>query len=99
MAIIGRFTKSDDGYVGTIRTLSINAKARFAPAAGGQDKAPDFRVFAGEGEIELGAAWIKKARETGRAYLSVKLDDPSFPQPIHASLVEAEGGFRLIWSR
>jgi uncharacterized protein (DUF736 family) len=29
------------------------------------------------------------------------LDDPSFPAPIYASLVEAEDGqsFNLIWSR
>ena len=32
---------------------------------------------------------------------SVKLDDPSFPAPIYASLVEVEGedGLSLIWSR
>jgi uncharacterized protein (DUF736 family) len=99
MAIIGTFTRSDNGYTGTVRTLSINIKARFARAENGNDKAPDFRVFAGN--VELGAAWTKKARETGREYLSVKLDDPSFPQPIYASLVEAEteGSFNLIWSR
>ena len=33
--------------------------------------------------------------------LSVKLDDPSFPAPIYASLVKGEGenSFNLIWSR
>ena len=38
---------------------------------------------------------------TGREYLSVKLDDPSLPAPIYASLVEAEGPdeFTLVWSR
>ena len=99
MAIIGSFTKSDNGYSGTVRTLSINTKARLVPAESGTDKTPDFRVFAGT--VELGAAWTRKARETGREYLSVKLDDPSFPQPIYASLVEAEaeGSFNLIWSR
>jgi hypothetical protein len=37
----------------------------------------------------------------GREYLSVKLDDPSFPAPIFASLVTVEGGdgYALIWSR
>ena len=36
-----------------------------------------------------------------RDYLSVKLDDPSFPAPIYASLVKVEGdeGLTLIWSR
>ncbi|MER9420088.1 DUF736 domain-containing protein, partial [Mesorhizobium sp. M0306] len=31
----------------------------------------------------------------------VKLDDPSFPAPIYASLVETDtdGEFSLIWSR
>ncbi|HBF56947.1 MAG TPA: DUF736 domain-containing protein, partial [Afipia sp.] len=27
------------------------------------------------------------------------LDDPSFPAPIYASLVENEDGYALIWSR
>ena len=63
-----------------------------------QHKAPDFRVFAGQ--TEFGAAWKKRSSE-GREYLSVKLDDPSFPAPIYASLVEVEGeeGLSLIWSR
>jgi len=32
---------------------------------------------------------------------SVKLDDPSFPAPIYATLAEVEGedGLQLIWSR
>ena len=41
-----------------------------------------------------------RPRDAAR-YLSVKLDDPSFPAPIYASLVEAEDGesHNLIWSR
>ena len=55
-------------------------------------------IFAGA--TEFGAAWKKTSRE-GRDYHSVKLDDPSFPAPIYASLVETdtEGDFSLIWSR
>ncbi|MFY9700322.1 MAG: DUF736 domain-containing protein, partial [Rhodoplanes sp.] len=49
-------------------------------------------------EIEFGAAWRKTSNE-GREYLSVKLDDPSFPAPIYASLVEVDDGLSLIWSR
>jgi uncharacterized protein (DUF736 family) len=49
----------------------------------------------------LGAAWQKTAKDTERDYLSVKLDDPSFPAPIYATLIEVEGaeGLQLIWSR
>jgi uncharacterized protein (DUF736 family) len=98
MATIGSFQQQDDGsYVGSIKTLTLNVKqATFRTNEGDNDKAPDFRVFAGQ--TEFGAAWKKTSREE-RDYLSVKLDDPSFPAPIFASLVEAEDGFSLIWSR
>jgi uncharacterized protein (DUF736 family) len=102
MATIGYFTKSDTGYTGytgSVRTLTVNAKARFAVAEKEKDNAPDYRVFAGTAEI--GAAW-KKTSDAGWEYLSVKLDDPSFAAPIYASLVETEGDkhtFALIWSR
>ena len=98
MATIGTFTKSADGsYAGAIKTLSLNVKtAQLRPAEKANDKAPDFRVFAGG--IEFGAAW-KKTSSENRDYLSVKLDDPSFPAPIFANLVDAEEGYSLIWSR
>ena len=98
MANIGAFTKSGDRYTGAVRTLTLNVKAQIAPADKENDKAPDYRVYAGA--IEIGAGW-KKTSSTGRDYLSVKLDDPSLPAPIYASLVEAEndGEFTLIWSR
>ena len=99
MATIGTFTASDNGYVGSIKTMMLNVKARFAASVKDNDKAPDYRIF--NGVTEFGAAWKKTARDSDREYLSVKLDDPSFPAPIYASLVKAEGdeGFTLIWSR
>ncbi len=98
MATIGTFTKSGDSFTGAVKTLSINAKASIRPADKASDKAPDYRVFAGA--IEFGAAWKKTSNE-GRPYLSIKLDDPSFPAPIYATLVEGEqaDSFSLIWSR
>lgn len=74
-------------------------QGKVRPSEKDNDKAPDYRIFAGT--TEFGAAWKKTARETEREYLSVKLDDPSFPAPIYASLVKVEGdeGFTLIWSR
>ena len=99
MATIGTFTASDNGYTGWLKTLTLNIKARFAASEKDNDKAPDYRIFAGA--TEFGAAWKKTARDSDREYLSVKLDDPSFPAPIYASLVKVEGdeGFALIWSR
>ena len=98
MTTIGVFHKQDDGsFTGSIKTLSLNVKtAQFRPAQKDNDKAPDFRIFTGP--IEFGAAWKKTSRED-RDYLSVKLDDPSFPAPIYATLVDADDGYSLIWSR
>ena len=99
MATIGSFTAGKDGYVGTIRTLTVNVKAKIV--ANDQKRtegAPDFRVYAGR--AELGAAW--KARSNGeepRGYLSVQLDDPSFPEPIRAALFEEDGAAFLVWNR
>ncbi len=98
MATIGTFTRSGDSFTGTVKTLSINAKTVIKPADKASDKAPDYRIF--QGSVEFGAAWKKTSGE-GRSYLSVKLDDPSFPAPIYATLVEGEeaGSYSLIWSR
>ena len=38
-------------------------------------------------QADIGAAWKKTSRE-GRDYISVKLDDPSFPAAIYATLSE-----------
>ncbi len=60
------------------------------------EKAPALRVLAGT--VEIGAAW-KRTSKDNTVYHSVKLDDPSFPAPIFANLVEVEGGYALVWSR
>ena len=47
MAIIGTFTKSGDGFNGTIKTLTLSAKVSFKPIELEGDKAPNFRVTVG----------------------------------------------------
>ena len=100
MASIGSFKKVGAEFQGQIVTLIVQTKGvRIAPETNrGADNAPSHRVFVGRAEV--GAAWAKRSKE-GREYLSVKLDDPSFPAPIFASLVATEGGdgYALIWSR
>lgn len=100
MATIGTFKKSDNEFNGEIVTLSVQARGvRIIPdtRASGEN-APTHRVMVGRAEI--GAAWTKKSSE-GRAYLSLKLDDPSFSGPIFANLFDDEDGetYSLIWSR
>ncbi len=101
MAIIGTFTRSADGKIsGNLKTLTLSSTLQFVPETNkSKDSAPDFRIYLAT--LEIGAAWRKTARESGREYWSVKLDDPAWAAPLFASLVETEDGntFNLLWSR
>lgn len=105
MSTIGTFTRGKDGTIeGKVVTLTLNTRARFVPVEKETDRAPDYRLtFANADhiDVEVGAAWIKTSRNE-RDYLSVKIDDPCFPAPLYASLVESNehpGEYVLLWSR
>ena len=98
MAHIGTFTAQGSSFIGTVRTLTLNVKVKFVPNDKESENAPDYRIQAA-GNYEIGAAW-KKVSKAERPYLSVTLDDPSFPATIYARLVEGDDGtHNLIWSR
>lgn len=100
MAIIGSFTKTEESFVGTIRTMTINVKAKITPnKEKANDKAPDYRVYAGG--AELGGGWREKSKNDEREYISLRLDDPSFVAPIRAAFFEnaEEGTGVMVWSR
>lgn len=102
MAVIGTFTAAKDGgWVGTIRTLTLNTKVRLVPNDDrSSKKAPAFRVFVGNSRV--GDAW--EARTSGlspKNYLRVRIDDPLLPAPINAALFssETDEGAQMLWSR
>ena len=102
MSVIGTFAPAKDGgWTGTIRTLTIEVKARFVPNDNrDSERAPEFRIIAGRSE--LGAAWREcTSGENPREYLSVRLDDPGLPEPISAAMFEASdgGSAQLVWTR
>lgn len=97
MSTIGSFTREGDAFNGTINTLTLKAKATIKRIDKANENAPDFRVYA-QG-IEIGAAWSVVSR-ANKAYLSVKLDDPSFPAPIYCRLLGSDSDKPiLVWSR
>ena len=98
MANIGTFTAQNGGFTGTLRTLTLNVKVKLVPNEKTSENAPDYRLQV-VGGAEIGAAW-KKTSQADRPYLSVVLDDPSFPTAIYARLLEGEAGeHALIWGR
>jgi len=97
MTTIGNFVQHDQGYHGTLQTLAFNVKGQDRRDREGQRQAPDYKVLAGT--LDIGAAW-KRQTAGNQAYLSVKLDDPSFAAPVNARLVEADNGNAfLYWNR
>jgi len=97
MTTIGKFTRDGDLYTGVIITLTLNATATIKPVGKKAENAPDYRIYSAGAEI--GAAW-EKVSEAKKKYLSIKLDDPSFSQPILARLITTdEGQNNLVWNR
>jgi uncharacterized protein (DUF736 family) len=75
MAIIGQFTKTENGFKGVIQTLAVKAETAFERNGDKQqDNHPDYDILAGD--TKIGAAWERTGKH-GR-YLSVSFDDPSF---------------------
>ena len=101
MSVIGKFQSSNGEIVGEIYTIDLSLQnVRIVREDGPvSEDAPTHRVFLGRAEI--GAAWTKTPREQGKPqYLSLKLDDPSFRQPLFANLFKDDDGeHTLIWSR
>ena len=46
MATIGTFIASGNGFSGTVKTLSLNVKAKLVPVERSNEKSPDFRILA-----------------------------------------------------
>lgn len=99
MPVIGTFVPTKDGYVGSIRTVTMRAKLRIvAFDKKARDDLPDFKIMLGLHEV--GAAWKAKTHESEpREYLSAMIDDPMFPDPLRGALFEDNGNLSFVWRR
>ena len=103
MAQIGQFTRTQSGYVGRVRTLSLDLTLVFVPADKADiESAPDYRIRLGDEDgVEVGAGWLQTGDRAG-AYISVVLEDPTIAQPIRARLFQSDENGRdwgLHWVR
>jgi uncharacterized protein (DUF736 family) len=94
--------KSNGGFKGQLKTLSLTADIEIVPnehkTSGNQ---PDYRVLS-DG-IEVGAGWSRRSESSGRDYVSLSLAAPEFgPRRLYANLGRAAGedddSFALIWN-
>ncbi len=103
MPQIGAFTRTQSGYFGHVRTLSLDLELTLVAAEPTDtENAPDYRVhLRDEDGPEVGAGW-KRTGERAGDYIAVLLDDPIFVQPIRAHLFQAgddKTAWALHWSR
>ncbi len=103
MPAIGYVTKQADGtYKGQLATLSIRQNINFVKKKKANENQPDFIIMAND--IEIGAAWIKKAISSGKDYISLSLAAPEFgPRILYANLGHNAGSkdeneYAIIWN-
>ena len=103
MPAIGHMTRQSDGtYKGQLATLSIRQSIHFSINKKTQESQPDFIIMSND--VEIGAAWIKKAISSGKDYISLSLAAPEFgPRTLYANLGRSAGSkdeneFAIIWN-
>jgi len=96
MSIIGHFRREGDGFIGRLATLNLDVTLRLAPTPRVSAKGPDFLALVGDNEV--GAGW--RAKDASGALLNIKLDDPTWPEPVNVRLMAAEDGdLPVTWIR
>lgn len=99
MATIGKFRAVENGYEGTISTLSMARKVQIIRNENKKnDKSPDYFVKTGQSDLGFARNEMSSG-DTPKSYIKVFLDDPSFVQPIWAALFDKQGQAELVWSR
>jgi uncharacterized protein (DUF736 family) len=101
MTTIGHFRREGDGFTGRIDTLTLDVTVTLVPADKFSAKSPDYIAMTtrpGGGDRECGAAW--RVSDASGAVLSLKLDDPSWPEPVSGRIMAAEdGALPFVWFR
>lgn len=96
-----------DEWQGEITTLHNHLSIRLAPTGNlPSGMAPAYKIFAfgsmGQ-ETEVGAAWKKSKRKTDGTdfeFLSITIDDPSFPEKLNVvAFKNNQGSWDITWRR
>lgn len=102
---IGSIKQNDAGtFLGRISTLAVTATIALREVRSPNPKAPKFEVLAlnpaTKSWVQVGALFELVSNSTGEAFLSGKLDDPSFAQPLYVSAFrQADGSYNIVWQR
>ena len=90
---LGYVSETKTGFEGSLAMLNLSAPIRFEKNdEKDMDGQPDYRIFAGETSTEIGGGWTRKAKASGREYVSIRFADPQIgPRKIFANLAPVKG--------
>ena len=96
---LGYVSETEAGFQGTLAMMNLVAAIRIEPnAQKTMESQPDFRIYA----VEVGGGWLRKAKSSGREYVSLTLADPQIgPRKIYANLApvkDREGRHVILWN-
>ena len=100
---IGYVSEVENGFEGALAMVNLSVPIRVNKnLEKDQDGQPDYRIYAGETDTEIGGGWIKKAKASGRDYISITLADPQIgPSKIYANLAPVKGHkdrYVILWN-
>lgn len=100
---LGYVSETETGFSGALAMMNLSASIRIEKnPEKAADSQPDYRIFAGETATEIGGGWLRRAKASGREYLSITLADPQIgPRKIYANLAPVkgrEGRHVILWN-
>lgn len=91
---LGYVTETETGFEGTLAMMSLSTPIRIVKnGEKSGETQPDFRVYAGRNTgSDIGGGWFRKAKSSGRKYVSLTLADPAIgPRKVYANLAPVKG--------
>ncbi len=74
---LGYVSETKSGFEGALAMMNLTSSIRIEKnAEKAADGQPDYRIYAGETSTEIGGGWLRKAKASGREYVSITLADP-----------------------
>jgi uncharacterized protein (DUF736 family) len=100
---LGYVTETENGFHGALAMMNLFAQIRIeANMEKGADGQPDYRIYAGDASVEIGGGWLRRAKTSGREYVSLTFADPTIgPRRIFANLAPVkgqEGRHVVLWN-
>ncbi len=100
---LGYVSETKTGFEGSLAMMNLSAAIRIETNVDKTEEGqPDYRIYAGETSTEIGGGWMRKAKASGREYVSLTLADPQIgPRRIFANLAPVKsrkGRHVILWN-